>query len=98
MNMNKKKTIKWLKQGSIIYYYYLGGGIAISNPKLSGYNSVQWLEYGVFSELKREGIIKYIGKGNYTDIRAEKYQSYALVKRQPVIDKIKKLKKLLGKI
>lgn len=76
--MDKEKVIEWLKDGSIIYYFYLSGGIAISNPKLTGYDSVQWLDFSTFDELRKDGTIDMTGEGNYTDIRAEKYQSYTM--------------------
>ena len=74
--MDKDKVLEWMAEGSIIYYFYLSGGIAISNPDIEGYKSVQWLSFGTFDELRKEGQIEITGKGNYTLIRSEKYQSY----------------------
>lgn len=77
--MNREDIMRWLSEGSIIYYFYLSGGIAISHPEIKDYEGVQWLSYDIFSWLKKEGIIDMTGKGNYTLIRGEKYQSYTLV-------------------
>lgn len=74
--MDKNEALEWIIEGSVIYYYYLSGGIAISNPNIEGYKSVQWLSFGTFDELRKEGQIKKTGEGNYTLIKSEKYQCY----------------------
>ena len=77
--MDKKETIKWLADGSVIYYFYLSGGIAISNPTITGRGSDQWINYSIFSELEKDGTISQVGKGRDTEILREKYQSYRMV-------------------
>ncbi len=39
--MNREDIMRWLNEGSTIYYFYLSGGIAISHPKVEGYDGVQ---------------------------------------------------------
>jgi len=82
--MKKEKIIKWLKNGSVIYYFQ-SGEVAIVNFRLEEEldlkinESLKYIDFSIFAELRKEEVIEMTGKGGYTLFRHNKYQSYTMV-------------------